>query len=612
MTMSDGQTTKGSVGPVQTRTIEIALPQGGFQLDCGQSLPELQIAYETYGNLSPKKDNAVFLCHALSGSAHVAGYHEPLDDTAPWWDNMVGPGKGIDTRFYYVICANIIGGCKGTTGPSSVNPATGRPYGSSFPQISIGDMVSAHRLLLKQLGIERLAAVIGGSMGGMQVLEWIIRYPDMIDNCICIASAAALSAQSLAFDIIGRKAVTSDPHWNGGDFYGTGNLPGSGLALARQIGHVTYLSQEMMETKFGREKTEVGSRFQVESYLDYQGGKFIKRFDANSYLHITSAIDQYHLSEKSGSLEKAFEPVRAKVLVVALSSDWLFPPNQSIDMANALLRAGKHVTYCELDAPHGHDSFLVDVGPLGEVIRAFLPWVKSLPAHEEESVKRKAANIESAADETCPCCDRRKDYSIITEMIRPGSRVLDLGCGNGELLRLLAAKRNISGIGVDIDVKHVIAVIEGGQDIFQGDIDHGLQAIPDDTFDCAILSETLQVVKKPQLVLREMLRVAKEGIVSFPNFGNWSHRLRLLCSGRMPKGGALPFEWYDTPNIHLFTLDDFIQLCREDHIRMLDTVCIPESNTSKALLGLGFRNLGADRILVRIVRETDKTRAEGK
>ncbi|MEI6218027.1 MAG: homoserine O-acetyltransferase, partial [bacterium] len=476
-------------------------------------------------------------------------------------------------------------------------------YGAAFPPVSIGDMVNGHRLLLKQLGIDRLAAVVGGSMGGMQVLEWIIRHPEMIDNCICIASAARLSAQALAFDLIGRKAITDDPQWAGGDFYASSDLPTRGLALARQIGHITYLSQEMMEEKFGRERTEAGSRFQVESYLEHQGAKFVKRFDANSYVRITAAIDQYDISEKTGSLEKAFAPVLAKVLVVALSSDWLFPPEQSIELATALLRAGKHVTYCELNAPHGHDAFLVDVGHLGEVIRAFLPWVKSIPAHEEESSRRKAANIEHAAPDTRPLNERRKDHEIIADMIKDRARVLDLGCGKGELLRLLAQRRRISGIGVDIDVEHVISVIDSGLDIFQGDIDHGLQIIPDDAYDYAVLSETLQVVRKPKLVLHEMLRIAREGIVSFPNFGTWSHRLSLLFCGRMPKGGALPFEWYETPNIHLFTLDDFVRLCHEDHIRILETVCIPESKVSRILLRLGLRNLGADRILVRIMRE---------
>ncbi|MEI6972054.1 MAG: methionine biosynthesis protein MetW, partial [bacterium] len=385
--------------------------------------------------------------------------------------------------------------------------------------------------------------------------------------------------------------------------------PANGLALARQIGHITYLSQEMMETKFGREKTEEDSRFEVESYLEHQGEKFVRRFDANSYVKITSAIDQYDLADRPGGLEKAFGPVRAKVLVVALSSDWLFPPEQSVDIANALLRAGKHVTYCQLNAPHGHDAFLVDVNHLGEVIRAFLPWVKSLPAHEEESTKRKAANREMADMDVRPLVERRQDHDIITRMIKPGSRVLDLGCGNGELLRLLAEKRSTSGLGVDIDVKHVIAVVDGGQDIFQGDIDRGLEAVPDSTYDYAILSETLQVVKRPKFVLREMLRVAKEGIVSFPNFGNWSHRVRLLCCGRMPKGGSLPFEWYDTPNIHLFTLADFTQLCEEDNISILEMVCVPDSGVSRALLALGLKNLGADRTLVRIMRNGTTTRS---
>ena len=246
----------GSVGLTATKTVRIDLPSGGLRLESGETLPELTVAYETYGELSSQRDNVIFICHALSGDAHVAGYQDESEASRGWWDEMVGPGKGIDTLHYFVVCANILGGCKGTTGPSSINPRTGKPYGSAFPSITVGDIVDVHTLLLKQIGIERLAGVVGGSLGGMQVLEWAIRYPEMIDRCICVASATSLSAQALAFDIIGRKAIMYDPNWQSGDYYGTGRTPASGLSLARKIGHITYLSPEMMETKFGRDKSE--------------------------------------------------------------------------------------------------------------------------------------------------------------------------------------------------------------------------------------------------------------------------------------------------------------------------------------------------------------------
>ncbi|MDD4870562.1 MAG: homoserine O-acetyltransferase, partial [Kiritimatiellae bacterium] len=430
--MSDTNTEK-SVGLVTTQLMKIQLPAGGLKLENGGILPELNVAYETYGALSSTKDNVIFICHALSGDAHVAGYHDSSKkNVAGWWDEMVGPGKGIDTNHYLVICANILGGCKGTTGPSSINPKTGKPYGSAFPKITISDMVDVHRLLVKQLGIDHLAAVIGGSLGGMQALDWTIRHPEMIDRCICIASATSLSAQALAFDIVGRDSITSDPDWQGGDYYGTGHPPHRGLSQARKIGHITYLSPEMMTKKFGREKHNNGDTdssfstdFQVESYLDHQGDKFVDRFDANSYLHITSAIDEYDLTERFGSLEKAFGPIKGKVLVVALSSDWLFPPEQSVEIANALLHVGKKVSYCNLQAPHGHDAFLVDIKHLSEVMRAFLPWV---------------GTIQRPPISTC------LEFDHIANMVRPGTRVLDLGCGDCDLLSMLTGKNNISGI----------------------------------------------------------------------------------------------------------------------------------------------------------------------
>jgi homoserine O-acetyltransferase len=590
----------GSIGRVETHIAKIELPSDGFKLECGKALPALDVAYETYGTLSPKKDNVVFICHALSGDAHVAGYHGDSATSKGWWNEMVGPGKGIDTDHYFVVCANILGGCKGTTGPSSVNPITDKPYGSAFPQITVGDIVNAHCLLLKHLNISRLAAIVGGSFGGMQVLEWTIRYPGMIARAICIASATRLSAQALAFDIVGREAIISDPDWQGGDYYDTGRSPTHGLAQARKIGHITYLSPEMMETKFGRERTgrkpdqalDFHTDFQVESYLDHQGNKFLERFDANSYLHITKAMDEYDLSERFGDLDKAFASIQAKVLVVALSSDWLFPAEQSVEIANGLLRANKPVSYCHLQAPHGHDAFLLDVKHLSELLRAFMPWIEK----EDKEDKRQ----EFPKDE-----ERRKDFRIILDMVSPGARVLDLGCGTGDLLTLLRRQRGIYGLGVDIDLQAVIDVIDKGHDTFQEDIDNGLAMIPDGTYDYAILSETLQTVMKPQFVLQEMLRVARKGIVSFPNIGKWSHRLRLWTTGRMPKGGALPFEWYDTPNIHLFTLNDFVDICRKNGITILKMVCISDCWLGRLLVSVGLRNLGADRVLVTIARRTE-------
>lgn len=590
---------RGSAGRVETQLLKLELPASGLPLECGRSLSEVTVAYETYGELSEARDNVIFICHALTGDAHVAGTHDGTEATVGWWDEMVGSGKGIDTDYYHVICANILGGCKGTTGPSSVDPGTGVPYGSAFPAISVGDIVDVHRLLLKQLGVDRLAAVIGGSFGGMQVLDWAIRYPDMIDRCICVASATSLSAQALAFDIVGRKAITSDPDWMGGDYYSRDCSPTSGLSQARRIGHITYLSTDMMTRKFGRQRkesdseashdevTSFESRFQVESYLDYQGEKFVERFDANSYLQITRALDEYGLVEKFGGVEAALAPIQANVLVVALSSDWLFPPEQSMELANALLAAGKRVSYCQLNAPHGHDAFLVDIEHLAEVTRAFLPWVT------RASDARRGPPVPA---------ERQHEFNIICGMVRPEARVLDLGCGGGEWLSTVATARQASGIGVDIDIANVIDVIDRGHDIFQGDIDAGLSMIPDQTYDYAVLSETLQVVRKPRFVLQEMLRVAKEGIVVFPNFGKWTYRMSLLLRGRMPKGGVLPFEWYDTPNIHLFTRKDFVELCRQEGFEIVDMVCTAHGWFSRLLRRLQWCNMAADRVFAKIAK----------
>lgn len=576
-----------NVGIVETRLVQLPIPKGGLALENGGVLPELTVAYETYGKLNAAKNNAVYICHALSGDAHVAGFHGEQDEKPGWWDEMIGPGKGIDTNRFFVICSNILGGCKGTTGPSSRNPATGTAYGSRFPRITVGDIVTVQYLFLKQLGIDQLAAVVGGSLGGMQVLAWSIRHPEMVDTCICIASAASLSTQALAFDIVGRDAILTDPKWAGGDYYGAGEGPELGLAQARMIGHITYLSPEMMDKKFGREKDERAAPdrkfdtfFQVERYLHHQGRKFVTRFDANSYLHITEAMDSFDLAEEYGSIDKAFAGVRARFLVIALSADWLFPPEQSLEVATALLRAGKRVSYCLLHAPHGHDAFLVDIQHLAEVVRTFLGGGAA-------PVSRPAAPA---------------DHAIIRRMVGDSARTLDLGCGDGSLLALLAEGRPGVNLGIDIDLRNIIASLARGLDIFQGDIDEGLSMIPDASYDFVILSQTLQEMRKPQLVLREILRVARAGIISFPNFASWTNRLRLGVTGRMPKSSSLPYEWYETPNIHLTTLKDFLDLCRAEGITVEEVVCIPGCPLERLMIMLGLTNLGADRVLVKIAR----------
>lgn len=577
-----------SVGLVETRHVKIPLPAGGLTLENGGVLPELTVAYEAYGELSPAKDNVVFICHALTGDAHAAGYHSPDDKSPGWWDDMIGPGKGIDTNRFHVICANILGGCKGTTGPASINPATGKPYGADFPAITIGDIVHTQFLFLNHIGISRLHAVVGGSFGGMLVLEWTIRYPDVPQNCICVASAASLSAQALAFDVVGREVITSDPSWAGGNYYGTGRIPRDGLAAARMIGHITYLSPEIMATKFGRRKKErtpderFSTRFEVESYLQYQGEKFVERFDSNSYLHITHAMDSYDLAEKFGDLKTAFSNVKARFLVVALSSDWLFTPEQSLEIASALVQIGKPVSYCLLKAPYGHDAFLVDIENMSKVICTFLGGCATAP--------------------TTTTAVKRNDYDLIADLIEPGSRVLDLGCGDGDLLSLLAANRSTRGMGVDIDLHNMIGAMEKRLNVFQADIDENLAMIPDQAYDYVILSQTLQVVRRPREVLHEMLRIAREGIVSFPNFANWHNRLMLGLTGRMPKTEELPYEWYNTPNIHLATWTDFLSLCRSDNIKVKRIIPLADKPLSRLLLRAGFRNLGAERILVNIAR----------
>jgi homoserine O-acetyltransferase len=347
----------------------------------GERFGPVTVAYETYGKLTPERDNAIFVCHALTGDAHIAGKHAPDSRKAGWWDELVGPGKGLDTNKYFVICANVLGGCQGTTGPCSINPATGMQFGPKFPFITVGDMVRVHSELVRFLGIDKLLAVIGGSLGGMQVLKWAAEFPDQLGAAVVLASGPKLSAQGIAFNMVGRRAIITDPHFHDGNFYSQPQGPRFGLALARMVAHITYLSEASIEKKFGRRLQHSDqfaydlmheTEFQIESYLHYQGKRFVERFDANSYLYLTRAMDYFDLADNYGSLALAFERTQARFLVASYTSDWLFPTSQSKEIVAALVASRKHVTSVELASPFGHDSFLLEVEPLAEMLDPFL------------------------------------------------------------------------------------------------------------------------------------------------------------------------------------------------------------------------------------------------
>ena len=345
-------------------------------LDCGVTLAPVDAAYETYGKLNESRTNAILIMHAFTGDAHAAEIGH--DGKPGWWDNMIGPGRAFDTTKYFVICSNVLGGCKGTTGPSSLNPSTGAPYGMSFPVITIADMVRLQMKLLDYLGIQRLLGVAGGSMGGMQVLDCAVSYPDRVLAAIPIATTARHSAQQIAFNEVGRQAIMADPDWNDGNYYASGKPPARGLSVARMVGHITYMSDDSMREKFGRRFRsgegipDLSSVFEVESYLRHRGSQFVDRFDANSYLYITKAMDLFDLTNGYGSLGAALERARARFLALSFTSDWLYPTYQSLEIVSALRGRNRDVAFCELQSNYGHDAFLVDVVEQTELIRGFL------------------------------------------------------------------------------------------------------------------------------------------------------------------------------------------------------------------------------------------------
>ena len=368
---------KTSVGIVQTQFFRFAQSEQPFLLSGGQRLGVVTVAYETYGTLNEEKSNAILILHALTGDAHAAGLHEG-SSTPGWWDGMIGPGKAFDSEKYFIICTNVLGGCQGTTGPSSINPLTGKRYDLDFPLIAISDMVEVQRQLIDHLGIRRLLAVAGGSMGGMQGLEWLARYPDRLGSAVIIATAAKHSPQQIAFNEVGRQAIMADPRWKEGRYDGL--PPAKGLAVARMIGHITYMSEASMAERFGRrirdsERRHQFSRgFEVEEYLHHKGNRFVERFDANSYLYITHAMDSYDLS-RGRELHHVFAGLDAHVLLMGFKSDWLYPAAQMRELAHACKRAGVDATFCEIDSTYGHDAFLLEIDEETHLIRHFLEKV---------------------------------------------------------------------------------------------------------------------------------------------------------------------------------------------------------------------------------------------
>ena len=419
------------------------------------------------------------------------------------------------------------------------------------------------KLLLDKLGIPGLLSVIGGSIGGMQVLQWAIDYPDFVKAAIPIATTSHLGAQSIAFDAVGRNAILGDANFAGGQYH-NGPVPSRGLSIARMIGHITYLSEEGMREKFGRQlrgadgyKYEFDPEFSVETYLDYKGQAFVERFDANSYLYITKAGDYFDLGKDYGGLENAFAGTKCRFMVVSFSSDWLFTPEQSELIVNALVANRKDVSYCNIESTYGHDAFLLESNILGDFLANFIDSTYKPELSDKDSLEE-----EKQCDNAVEMAKHpRVDYEVIEGLIKKAGRVLDVGCGNGELLCRLRADKGIYGECLEVDSGQVRTCVKRGLPTIQYDVERGLTSYADKSFDAVILSQTLQTLSDPESVLRESLRVGRKVIVSFPNFAHWRCRLSLMLKGRAPVTRELPFGWYNSPNRHFGSLKDFNEFC---------------------------------------------------
>ncbi len=558
-----------------------------LQLEHGDRLPSVTVAFETFGQLNAARDNAVLICHAISGDSHVAR-HDPNDDPG-WWDPLIGPGRFVDTNELFVVCSNLLGGCRGTTGPGSINPATGRAWGTHFPLITVNDMVDVQRRLQQQLGIEQWLAVVGGSLGGHQALTWALRYPNALRGCIPIATSPRLTSQALAFDVVARNAILRDPHFHGGQYYDQPTQPTAGLAIARMLGHITYLSPEAMGRKFDSDRhepreiqTEFEKRFSVGSYLAYQGDRFVERFDANSYITISVAMDMFDLGVTPQELRNCFRHATCDWQVISFSSDWLFSPGQSRQIVDALIQNDRAVAYCEVTSDAGHDGFLLDpeIGRYGQLIRSFLDRLRG--KIDLETVLREEDGPAYGCEATSIYHGSRLDTATLLALIDSGSSVLDLGCGRGNLLAELKLRNHHRVLGVEVAEEYLLASARKAVNVIDHDLNTGLAAFRDNQFDFVVLSQTIQAIENTELVIDEMLRVGRQAIVCFPNFAYHKLRKMLFEEGLSPRiPGAYQFEWYDTPNRRFPTIADFDTFCRKKQIQVQRTVYLDsESGTA--------------------------------
>jgi homoserine O-acetyltransferase len=531
-------------------------------LDSGAHLGPFTVAYQTYGVLNADKSNAILVCHALTGDQYAAEEH-PLTGKPGWWSTLIGAGKPIDTDRYFVICPNVIGGCMGSSGPRSINPETGAVWGLDFPIITIGDMVRAQALLLDALGIAQLFAVVGGSMGGMQALAWAAQYPERVFAAIPIATAARHSSQNIAFHEVGRQAIMADPEWESGRYHASDRNPARGLAVARMAAHITYLSEAALHRKFGRNLQDrlaitygFDADFQVESYLRHQGSTFVDRFDANSYLYITRAMDYFDLAaEHGGQLSHAFRNASTRFLLVSFTSDWLFPTPESRAIVRALTNASASVSFVEIETDKGHDAFLLEEPELFRTVQGFLDGCA-----EQRGLMQRAAKPAGDRKGQRPRRGIRTDLKLIADMIQPGSRALDVGSGDGALLEYLVHEKQVDGRGLELDPDGVHLSLAHGLAVIQGDANTDLADYADGAFDYVILSKTLQAMHDPKAVLAHLTRIGRHAIVSFENYGHWRTRLGLLVRGRAPVDPERPFRWWETPNLHPCTIVDFLEL----------------------------------------------------
>ena len=521
-------------------------------LTSGEKLNGYQLKYESYGKLNKDKDNAIYVCHALTGDHHVAGVYDKDEKKPGWWNHVVGPGKALDTNRFFVISSNCLGGCRGSTGPSSERPdGSGKTYGASFPDLSIKDMIRAQRALTDHLGIRSLHAVVGGSMGGMQALQWIVEYPGFAKNAVIIAATPQHSVQTIAFNEAGRCSIRGDRNWAMGD-YKEKEGPAQGLSVARMMAHITYLSDVGMEEKFGGDRRLNFSddfEFSVQGYLDYQGKKFIDRFDANSYLKLTEALDRFDLVGEQGLVETV-SSVETRTLVIAFTSDWLYTPAQNKQIFDALLLAGKDASYLEIKDSHGHDSFLIDSEPFLKALDVFLKsdYEENRDIEEEDGFRKLKNRYE---------VKKEADFRAIDEWVCKHDRVLDLGCGRGLLLEHLCETKRVRGLGVDRELGKSISCVARKVPIYQEEILDALAKQEDNSFDWVIFSRMVESLPEPGEVLKHALRVGKKIAVSFVNHGYWRNRLHFLFEGKRICNEVYPHQWESNHLSNHFSIREF-------------------------------------------------------